>query len=280
MRFSIVTISYNQGQFLDRAIRSVVGQKGVDVEYIVVDPGSTDGSRRIIEQHADSIAAVVLDRDDGPADGLNKGFAVATGEVFGFVNADDAYLAGALAEASAIFTAHPAASVVCGDGVVINADGRVLRIGRSSTIGRRRSSYRISTTFQPSLFVRAEAFRAVRGFNTENTTCWDGELLVDLAIAGYLSVHSYRLWSAFTLHDQSISGTGRLEVQFERDRLRLFSKAMGRSATMLDRSIIRFARPLRWATSPRSLVHRVTDRGIAIRLRLVDGPSGPRLIAR
>jgi glycosyltransferase involved in cell wall biosynthesis len=274
VKFSIVTISYNQGRFLDRAIRSVIGQTGVDLEYIVVDPGSTDGSRRIIEHHAKQIAMVLLDGDEGPADGLNKGFAVATGDVFGFINADDAYLADALSEASETFAEHPAASVVCGDGIVVNADGRVLRIGRSSTIGRRRSAYRISTIFQPSLFIRAEAFRAVGGFNAENSTCWDGELLVDLALAGYASVHSYRLWSAFTLHDQSISGTGRLEAQFERDRLRLFSKAMGRNPTVLDRCIIRSARPIRWVMSPLSLLYRIRDRGVQAHISLVDTPSG------
>ena len=84
MKFSIVTISYNQAQFLEQAIRSVIEQDYPDVEYIVVDPGSTDGSREIIERYRDRIDRIIFEPDKGPADGLNKGFAQATGDVFGF----------------------------------------------------------------------------------------------------------------------------------------------------------------------------------------------------
>ena len=92
MRVSIVTISFNQAEFLERAIRSVIEQDYPDVEYIVVDPGSTDGSREIIEKYRSRISKVILEPDTGPANGLNKGFAAATGEIFGYINADDAFL--------------------------------------------------------------------------------------------------------------------------------------------------------------------------------------------
>src|SRR4029077_2212938 len=83
-RVSIVTISFNQAPFLERAIRSVLEQDHPDVEYIVVDPGSTDGSREIIEKYRSRIAKVILEPDRGPANGLNKGFAAATGEILGY----------------------------------------------------------------------------------------------------------------------------------------------------------------------------------------------------
>src|SRR3546814_11032429 len=80
MRFSVVTISYNQAKFLRRAIDSVLNQSGVDLEYIVVDPGSSDDSRAIIDSYGDRIGHRVYEPDQGPADGLNKGFAHATGK--------------------------------------------------------------------------------------------------------------------------------------------------------------------------------------------------------
>src|SRR6202171_6644991 len=95
-RVSIVTISFNQAPFLERAIRSVVEQDYPDIEYIVVDPGSTDGSRDIIERYRSRISQVIYEPDHGPADGLNKGFASATGDIFGSINADDAFLPGAV----------------------------------------------------------------------------------------------------------------------------------------------------------------------------------------
>ena len=89
MKVSIVTISFNQEEFLEDAIRSVLNQDYHDIEYIVVDPGSTDGSRNIIEKYHDKINHIVYEKDDGASHGLNIGFSYATGEVYGFLNADD-----------------------------------------------------------------------------------------------------------------------------------------------------------------------------------------------
>ncbi|MCB1155752.1 glycosyltransferase, partial [bacterium] len=88
MKVSVVTLSFNQADYLERAIRSVVEQDHDDIEYIVVDPGSTDGSRDIIERYRDRIATVITDPDKGPPDGLNKGFAAATGDIYAYMNAD------------------------------------------------------------------------------------------------------------------------------------------------------------------------------------------------
>ena len=91
LRISIVTISFNQGRFLEQAIQSVVDQRkpGLDIEFVVVDAGSTDNSSEILKAYSDHIDIVIEEPDDGPPDGLNKGFALTTGEVLGFLNADD-----------------------------------------------------------------------------------------------------------------------------------------------------------------------------------------------
>src|SRR3546814_9345633 len=96
MRFSVVTISYNQAKFLRRAIDSVLNQSGVDLEYIVVDPGSSDDSRAIIDSYGDRIGHRVYEPDQGPADGLNKGFAHATGDIYYYLNSDVTVELGAL----------------------------------------------------------------------------------------------------------------------------------------------------------------------------------------
>jgi len=111
-RVSIVTISFNQAQYLERAIRSVLEQDYPEIEYIVVDPGSTDGSRDVIEHYRSRISKVIFEPDTGPANGLNKGFAAASGEIFGCMNADDAYLPGAVTKAVAAFRAAPGADIV------------------------------------------------------------------------------------------------------------------------------------------------------------------------
>ena len=87
MKFSIVTISYNQVKYLKQCIESVLSQQNVDIEYIIVDPGSTDGSREIINSYQNIIK--IFKKDIGPADGLNNGFKIASGDYFGFINSDD-----------------------------------------------------------------------------------------------------------------------------------------------------------------------------------------------
>ena len=145
MRVSIVTISYNQAEFLEKAIRSVIEQDYDDIEYIIVDPGSTDGSRDIIERYRSKIAKVIFEPDDGPADGLNKGFAHATGNLCGYLNADDAYLPGSISRVVAAFRCMPEADVICGHGYMVDAEGRVpsdistqtaLRHGVTFMVGR------------------------------------------------------------------------------------------------------------------------------------------------
>ena len=74
MKFSVVTVSFNQRQYLEEALTSVLEQDYPAIEYIVVDPGSTDGSRELIESFRSRLARMVFEPDQGAADGLNKGF--------------------------------------------------------------------------------------------------------------------------------------------------------------------------------------------------------------
>jgi glycosyltransferase involved in cell wall biosynthesis len=206
MKVSIVTISFNQARFLERAIRSVLEQDHDNIEYIVVDAGSTDGSREIIERYRDQIAKVIFEPDEGPADGLNKGFAAATGEVFGCINADDAYLPGAIGRAVTAFRLRPAAEVVCGHGYIVNGEGLVLRRFYSDRFSAWRYVHGGTTVMQQSTFFRCRAYLNAGGFNPENRIWWDGELLLDMCLAGSRFTVVDEFWSIFTIHETSISG--------------------------------------------------------------------------
>jgi glycosyltransferase involved in cell wall biosynthesis len=100
-RISIVTPSLNQAAHIERTIRSVLDQNYPELEYIVVDGGSTDGSLEIIKRYANRLARWVSEPDAGQANAINKGIAWATGEVVAYINSDDYYLPGAFAAAGA-----------------------------------------------------------------------------------------------------------------------------------------------------------------------------------
>ena len=260
MRVSVVTVSFNQAQFLERAIRSVLGQDHDDLEYIIVDPGSTDGSRDVIARYSGQIAKVIKEPDTGPPDGLNKGFAYATGDIYAYLNADDALLPGAVRAAVSAFDRHPDTGVVVGHGYIVDAEGKVIRRFRSAPFSLWRFAHGAAVTMQQSTFFRASAFNATKGFNVENRTSWDAELLLDMALAGARVRIVEGYWALFTIHADSISGSHRLYEEYLVDRRSYFRKVMGREQRRTDRVSFALAYLWRWLVDPRGLWERLKDR--------------------
>ena len=234
-RISIVTLSFNQAGFLAAAIRSILDQGYDNLDYIIVDPGSTDGSRDIIAREAAGRATVLLDPDQGPADGLNKGFAAATGDIFGYINADDLLLPGALMTVARHFTQQAGMDILCGNGLLIDAEGRVQRRMATSRFSLTGFAHGAMTFVQQANFFRRRAFAAARGFNVANRTCWDAELLIDMALAGARVVNVADRLGAFRLYGDSITGSGRFAAAMQRDLARIRAKALGRPPRPADR---------------------------------------------
>ncbi|MCU1242320.1 MAG: glycosyl transferase, family 2 [Candidatus Acidoferrum typicum] len=255
-KVSIVTISFNQGEFLERAIWSVVEQDYPDIEYIVVDPGSTDGSRDIIERYRSRIARVIYEPDRGPADGLNKGFARATGDIFGFLNSDDVLFPGAVRNAVAFLNSNEA-DVVSAHATVIDAEDRHLRMAYSEPFSLRMFAYGACVLVQPSTFFQREAFERAQGFNVENRATWDGELWVDMALSGARFTLADGVWSGYRLHSQSITSSRKLLQQQQDDQKRMFRKILGRDSGGADRLVAHACRVRKHLRSPRALYERV-----------------------
>jgi glycosyltransferase involved in cell wall biosynthesis len=123
---SIITPSYNQAAFLEQTICSILGQSYPRIEYMLVDGGSSDGSVEIIQRYAHRLAWWVSERDSGQAEAINKGLRRASGEIVAWLNSDDLYLPGAVAQAVAAFQADPSLGLVYGDAITIDAHGKPL----------------------------------------------------------------------------------------------------------------------------------------------------------
>jgi glycosyltransferase involved in cell wall biosynthesis len=256
-RVSIVTISFNQAEFLERTFESVLAQDHSEIEYIVVDPGSTDGSREIIERYRSRISKVILRPDQGAADGLNHGFEEATGEILGFLNSDDLLLPGAVSQAANFLDKHKDVDVVSGHSRLIGADDRVLRNLYSDRMSVNRSIYAAVVLIQPSTFFRRKTFRQAGGFRAESKACWDGELFLEMARAGAKFAVVDQFWSAYRIHEQSVTGSKSSAARISQTQAKIFSRVKGREPRGYDTLLTYGYRLLRHVLNPRDTWERV-----------------------
>ena len=269
MKISIVTISFNQAEYIERAIQSVLIQKEtVDLEYIMVDAGSTDGSRKIINQYSQEIDTIIFEQDEGPADGLNKGFKTATGEIYGYLNADDEYKPACLNQVERYFIENSHVDVLSGHGEILDRESHFVQKCFSHKFNLQRYAEGSCVVVQQSTFFKAAAFHSVGGFNINNTISWDGELMVDMALSGTRFRRVTNVWSGFRVYDSSISGSGsHLEkAKQEHDRI---ARKIG-----LRRPKNRFIIKLNW------LIYRLADPQLVL-ARVWDGVvNGKRVIPK
>ena len=234
MKISIVTLSFNQCAFLREALESVLLQGYPDLEYIVIDPGSTDGSRELIQGYASGITHMVFEPDKGASDGLRKGFALATGDICGFLNSDDLLEPGSLQRIADFFQSHAEYDIVMGNGYIVDVEGKPVRHVRSRTFTVDRYLYGGTQFLQQSTFFRREAYLNSPGFNPITKTCWDGELFVTMAHQGARVGYIDADLSRFRIHSQSITGSQRLQKLYVQDKRRVFKQIRGRDWSATD----------------------------------------------
>jgi hypothetical protein len=150
---TIVTPSYNQARYLEQTIRSVLEQEHSPLEYFVVDGGSNDGSVEIVKKYADRLAWWVSEKDRGQAEAINKGLSRSRGEIVAWLNSDDYYQPGAVAEVVKVFAANPGVGLVFGDVLAVDETGRTINLLKYGNWGLvDLMSFKIIG--QPSVFMR------------------------------------------------------------------------------------------------------------------------------
>ena len=226
MKISVVTISFNQAQYLRECIDSVLTQDYPNMEYIVVDPGSTDASREIIDSYGSKIIRI-YEKDAEPADGLNRGFSRASGDIFYFINSDDYVLPNSFAKVMRHFEMNPTIDVFLAGGVRVNGAGQTECAFYPSKVSAKSCVNGAVTLFQQGMFFRAGLFKKIGGFNIENRTSWDGELLLNFALSGAKFQRDMMRVAAFRIYPESITGSQRFAAQFRSDQKRMFHKVYG-----------------------------------------------------
>ena len=173
-KVSIITVVYNGVAHLDETIKSVRNQTYENIEYIIIDGGSTDGTVELIQKYDEHITYWVSESDGGIYDAMNKGIAKATGEIVGLINADDWYAKDAVAKVVDTFKSsnadavHGAMEIVSEDGssFVKDAEQDLARLSKGMLINH------------PTLFAKRELYQKYGGFDTSYQIVADWELMV------------------------------------------------------------------------------------------------------
>jgi glycosyltransferase involved in cell wall biosynthesis len=182
-RISIVTPSYNQGQFLEQTIESVISQGYPNLEYIIVDGGSTDNSVEIIRKYEKHLAWWVSEKDRGQTHALNKGFERATGEWVAYLNSDDLYLPGALSRVSSEIRQNPGCCWLAG-GCHTLQGSELCRCRYPEFLSSRAAWFHHCLVAQSSVFWKRELFQQHGLLDDSYHYCMDYEFWMRLVIAG------------------------------------------------------------------------------------------------
>ncbi|MEZ5996634.1 MAG: glycosyltransferase family 2 protein [Hyphomonadaceae bacterium] len=216
-RITLATPCLNAAATIERTLNSVRAQSCSNLEYVVLDGGSTDGTLDLVARHKDLVARLVSEKDKNIADALNKGFRTATGDIFGYINADDALAPGALDFVMAFFAANPGIDVLTGGCLRVFADG-------SETTTAPPADFLEVLPLrnyleQPSTFWRAAAHRNAGEFDDAFFLAFDWEWWNRLSVAGARFAATERVLSTYYFTDHNLTSRGGKRVIDEMERV-------------------------------------------------------------
>ncbi|KXK13044.1 MAG: putative glycosyltransferase [Chloroflexi bacterium OLB14] len=198
---SIITPSYNQAKYLEQTIQSVLSQSYQNIEYIVIDGGSNDGSIEIIKKYQDKFAYWISEKDHGQAEAINKGFAKATGDIVAWLNSDDYYLANTIENAVKVFEENPDVVLIYGNMLAVDENGKTF-----NTLNYKQLSLEDLICFQiigqPAVLFRNSALQKTRGLNLDFHFLLDHLFWIELAQHGKI-LHVNQTWSAARYHAEA-----------------------------------------------------------------------------
>ena len=258
-RISVVTPCLNQAQFVESTLRSIHDPGYPNLEHIVIDGGSTDGSADIIAAYAEHLAYWVSEEDDGQTAALAKGFARATGEIQCWLNSDDLFEPQTLFEVAEFFTTNTDAEFVYGDSTWIDVNGMVIKPKREHGWNRYVWLYDHDFIPQPSAFWKRDLYLAVGGVDTSFALAMDADLWIRFAERTQ-PYHTRSFWSQMRFYPEQ------------------------KNTRMRDRSLVEKRRIRNRYVSPASVViegfRSVSARSVRIALKALNGGYSPSELAQ
>ena len=212
-RISIVTPSLNQGQFIEGTIRSVLLQGYPDVEYMIIDGVSTDGSKEIIDKYSKWLTYWVSESDQGQSHAINKGLKRATGDLAGWLNSDDIYLPRAFSIVADQFSLYPEIEMIYGDINLVNEEGEFISEYRSHQV-RLEDASRLTFVPQPACFWRTSLFPEIGYLNEDYNYIFDLDYWLRISLK-YQTLHCSLFLASFRVHENAKTQKGEILTALE-----------------------------------------------------------------
>jgi len=207
-KITVITPSYNQGQYIEATIKSVLDQGYDNLEYIIIDGGSTDESVDVIRRYESHLAYWCSEPDSGQTNAINKGLQRATGDIIAYLNSDDQFLPGALEVVSA-FMRHSSAKWMSGACQITSPDGTLIRLWEPEKAPMSRV---VAILYpwglpQPACFWRRELFATYGCFREDLHYAFDTHFQLTLILAGEAPLLTSLPLANALVHPQSKTGT-------------------------------------------------------------------------
>lgn len=183
-KISIVTLSLNQGRFIEQTIESVLSQDYPNIEYIIIDGGSTDGTVDIIKRYENRISFWISEPDDGISDAFNKGIRASRGEIVGILNAGDIYKPSAVSSAAEALFKGSDYDFTYGDIEFIDEEGNFLYLMKGEKDYLPKISYTMYSIIHPTVFVRKKVYDSCGLFDKSYRIAMDYEFLLRIIKSG------------------------------------------------------------------------------------------------